>query len=135
MLGSTGILGARRGTSPAPSRDSSGMVAMVRAVTNSNTWAVSDASKCSPLATETMTKANSPPGPSSKPACRLCAQFSPKARANPVTTSSFKSTTQAIAVETRKGHVPKVRMSRLIPTEIRKTPTARPLNGSIVTST
>src|SRR6478672_3958098 len=61
------------------SLDSSGIVAIVRAVTNSTDLAVSGANRCSPIATDTMTKANSPPGPSSMPVRRLLAQFRPKA--------------------------------------------------------
>ena len=128
-------MAARCGASRSPSRDSSGIVAIVRAVTNSTTLAVFGASRPSPVATETITKANSPPGPSSRPVRRPFAQLNPKTRVSGAMISTFSSTTPPAAPKTSKGSAPAVRMSRLMPTEIRNTPTKRPLNGSIVTST
>ena len=79
------------------------MVAIVRAVTNSTTLAASRASKCSASATETMTKANSPPGPSSSPVRSAFAQFTPKMRVSGVTTSNFNTTTPAAEPRTSNG--------------------------------
>jgi len=70
-----GVPAAWRGTSRLPSLDNSGMLAIVRAVTNRITPAVSAAKRHSPRATDTMTKANSPPGASSRPVCRSVAQL------------------------------------------------------------
>ena len=50
-------------------------------------------------------------------------------------TSNFSSTMPPAVPKTRIGWAATVRISKLMPMEIRNTPTNRPLNGSMVTST
>src|SRR5271165_6568212 len=75
-----GAIGARRASS-LPSVDISGMHAIVATATTSGKRTTSAPIRPPARARPRMTKPNSPPGPSSKPACNPVTQRSPNARA------------------------------------------------------
>ena len=81
------------------------------------------------------TKANSPPGPSSRPVSTDVAQDRWNSLASPISSSAFTAISPTTAVSSSPGALSNSRTSIFMPTVKKKIPSSRPLNGSTVAST
>src|SRR5262249_600718 len=133
-MGSNG----RRASIPAVSRRAScanrGMVAIVEEVTTKAKLAVLGASSCRAVASAMITKANSPPGPSSSAVSMAAGFATRKLRARPTTRVALTTMRPTTAAATHNGSRASSRKSRVMPTVKKNTPSSRPLKGSIVAS-
>ena len=112
----------------------SGVRNMVAPTTMSMNWAVGSGTSASVVARATMTNANSPPCPSSSPISTACPRLKPKRWA--MATMSIDLIANRPTTERRihKGSVRISVTSMIMPTDMKKSPSSSPLNGSMFTS-
>ena len=122
---------------PAPERPSSGIAAMRQRHRDQRDAASGAGDERRPRAPRrSARKPNSPPGPSSSATSRAAAPGQPEARGR------ARTATSALSADERRGERRRPRPgcattsggSSSAPTEMRNSPSSRPLNGSIVTS-
>ena len=80
------------------------------------------------------TKANSPPGPSSRPISTATGQDRRKSLARPMISSDLTAIRPTTAPSSKSGSRNSSRTSMSMPTVKKKIPSSRPLNGSMVAS-
>ncbi len=81
-----------------------------------------------------LTKANSPPGPSSAPVSTDVRQLARKKLARATKIASFSAIRPATAPSSRPGSCKNSRKSIFMPTVKKNTPSNKPLNGSMAAS-
>src|SRR5579883_2874839 len=117
-----------------PRNDSTGVSAMVIDVTASAAAASRESMRLSAAAVPMPTKANSPPGPSSKPISTATGQDSRNNLPRPITNSALTATRPTTATRTKIGSASNSRTSISIPTVKKKMPSSSPLNGPTAAS-
>ena len=113
---------------------SSGISAMVSEVTASVKLAIGGAMMPSAVAMPMATKANSPPGPSSRPVSIAAGQGTRNSRARPMTRAALMAIRPATEASSQNGSRASSRRSIPMPTVKKNRPSSSPLKGSMVVS-
>ncbi|MNE16478.1 hypothetical protein D3C80_1094230 [compost metagenome] len=108
---------------------------MLRVAASMALWVSSGVARPSTSPVDRMTKANSPAGPRMSAVSMADRAPSPQARARRKMIRAFSRIRPPARPRTVAGSAATASRSRLMPTPMKKTPSSRPLNGSIATST
>ena len=107
---------------------------MVRDVTASVKLAADGVTSWAAVATPMTTKANSPPGPSSRPVSIAASRGTRNRRASPKISAALTPIRPITHARSNSGACASSRKSMFMPTVKKNRPSSRPLNGSMVVS-